>query len=100
MLKIVNRNESEYFKKYNPYFDSRAKYGRDADTIILYQFVTPTGRWSKYQATLRFNSERIHKNKIEKIEEYYNDLENKTFKNEIKKGYSIGEVILYSGNLE
>lgn len=99
-MNIIKREESQYFKKYNLCFWTKARYGRKADTIILYVLKTPTGRWSKYHATLRFNSERNVKNMMEKIKKYYDELINKTFKNEIKKNYCIGEVILYSGELQ
>lgn len=99
-LNIVRFEESEYLKEYRPYFDTRAKYGRDADTLLLFQLKTPTGKWSKKWATLRFNSEHNVKNKVEQIEAYKERLENEVYKQEIKKGYSIGEIILYSGAIE
>lgn len=99
MIQISLWEDSKYLRKFRPYFITRARYDRDADTIVLFVFLTPTGKWSKYWATLRFNSERSHKNMRNQIQEYYEQLIGKTFKREIAKGYSLGEVILYSGKL-
>lgn len=101
-MKVIDRSESQYFKEFNPFFDTRARFGKEPDTIILYVLKTPSGKWSKYWATLRFNSERnvSEAYKMEEIEKYYNQLINRTFKSEIKKGYTIAEVILYSGHIK
>jgi hypothetical protein len=39
------------------YHDTRARYGRPADTIIIRVAITPTGRESKYWATIRLNAD-------------------------------------------
>ena len=100
-LKVVTRAESEYFKEFNPYYDTRTRHGRPADTILLFVFRSPTGRWSKYQATLRFHGERnvSSAEKMRRMQEYIGELRTKTFKSEFAKGYTIGEIILYSGTL-
>lgn len=100
-VKVISRENSDYFKTHNPYTDTRAREGREADTIIYFAIKTPTGKWSKFFANLRFNSERnlTAHSKQEEINEYYIYLINKTYKQEIKKGYTIAEVILYSGRL-
>jgi len=99
-MNIITKQQSEYFKKYNPYFWTKTEYGRDADTIILYTLKTPAGKLSKYHATLRFNSTRNVKNKIEQAEKYLEEIKTKTFKKELKEGYQISEIILYSGSLD
>lgn len=99
-LKISTYTESEFLKTHSLYFNSGATYGREADTIIVFALKTPTGRWSKYTASLRFNAERNITNKMERIKQEYIRLGREVFNKEIKKGYSIGEIILYSGKLE
>lgn len=99
MGEVLYWEDSKYLRKFRPYLDTRARYGRDADTIILFAFLTPKGRWSNNYAYLRFNSERSHPNMRSQIKEYYDKLVNKTYAREMSKGYSIGEVILYSGKL-
>lgn len=101
MVKVVTRRESKYLKEHNPYFDARASFGREADTIILYAFQTPTGRWThKLWQTLRFSSEKqvTPLRKMELIEEHRKDILAKN-KADIKKGYKLAEIILYSGQI-
>lgn len=100
MVKVISRSESKYFKYKNLYFDARASYNREADTIILFVFKTPTGKWSNKWSALRFNSEKLKPttNMMDKIRFHYEDLQEK-YKKEIKQGYKIAEVIHYSGKL-
>lgn len=44
-------------KKGRPYFATRAKYDRPADSIVIWFAYTPTGRVSKYWHTLRLNAD-------------------------------------------
>jgi hypothetical protein len=96
---VVSRQQSKYFKEHNPYYDTRAKHGREADTIILIVLKTPTGRWSKRIAVIRWNSERnvSDEQKRMSLAEYKTHLMQKTFKKEFNMGYVFGETILYSG---
>lgn len=101
MAKVLTRSESQYLREYNPYYDSRASFGREADTIILYVFKTPTGKWShKLWQTLRFSSEspKTATQKMNLIEKHRKDIIEKN-KADIKKGYKLDEIILYSGNI-
>jgi len=43
-------HESEYGEKRNPYFHTEVD-----DIFIFLPLKTPTGRWSKYYATLKVN---------------------------------------------
>ena len=99
MTKVIIRRESKYLKDRNPYFVTNASFGRPADTLILYVVKTKTGQWSKKWMVLRFNEERPVPTtvKMNKINMYYDDFTAKL--NKLKKGYKIGEVILYSGTL-
>lgn len=98
-MNIITREQSEYFKKHLPYFWTKSEYGRSADTIILFTIKTPAGKFSKHHATIRFNATRNVKNKIEQIKKYLEELKENTFRKELKKGYTISEIILYSGSL-
>lgn len=100
MLDIVSREDSKFFKEQNPYFHTNGKHGRDADTLVVFVLTTPTGKFSKYWATIKFNADNNVKDKMKKVEEEYTRLQERDFKEELKKGYRIGEVILYSGNLD
>lgn len=44
-------------KKGRPYFDTRARYGRPSDAIVIWFAYTPTGRISKFCHTLRLNAD-------------------------------------------
>ena len=93
--------ESSYAQHARPYFNTNASYGREPDTIIFFYLVTPTGRFSKHYATLRFNAEHSVSTeyKLNKIQEYIQKLRNSTFRTEIQHGYTIAEPLLYSGTL-
>jgi len=84
--------ESEFAKHERMYFWSKASYNRKSDTIILWRAKTPTGRISKYWATLRINGERqITKEKmIDVIKNYKLP--------KLKKGYAWSEPMLYCGD--
>lgn len=86
--------ESEYDKiKGRPFFDTRARYGRPADTIIFWYAVSPTGRISKYWTTLRINAEKVtDKNEKKKyIQQYELPV--------LRRGYKWSEPFLYSGEV-
>lgn len=76
-----------------PYFDTRARYGREADTIIFWYAITPKGRESKYYAILRFNSDRniSSERKLQKISDYKFP--------KLPKGYKWSDPLLYSGEV-
>ena len=83
---------SEYDKRKGRfYFDSRAKFGRKPDTIVFWYALTPTGRISKWYATLRINSERNVS--TERKREYVNSY---AFP-KLPAGYTWSKPLLYSG---
>lgn len=97
---IVDYSNSQFFKRYGRYFDSRASYGRAPDTIIYFAFMTPTGKWSRsIWATLRFNSEHSHPDMMRRVVIEYNNLLYKK-RADIKRGYKIGEIVVYSGEIK
>ena len=51
-----------------PYFCTNARYGRAADTIVLWFAYTPTGRVSKYWHILRLNGEHYGEMDDEAVE--------------------------------
>jgi hypothetical protein len=79
--------------KGRPYFDTRARYGREPDTIVFWYAITPKGKMSKYWATLRINSERNvgTDRKLRYIQEYQFPV--------LRKGYSWSNPLLYSGEI-
>lgn len=79
--------------KGRPYFDTRTRYEREADTIVFWYAITPTERISKYWATLRINSERnvSSERKRKCVKEYKHP--------KLPKGYSWSEPLLYSGKI-
>jgi len=81
-------------KKGRPYFDTRAKYGRAADSIVIWFAYTPTGRVSKYWHTLRFNADYYGEINDEELER----LVQKTKINSPKlgKGYTWSKPYRYS----
>lgn len=86
--------DSEYRKaKSNIYFDTRARYGREADTIIFWHGITPKGNVSQYFATLRINSERniSSESKMKYVVNYVFP--------KLPKGYTWSEPFLYSGDV-
>lgn len=92
-MEIKNFIDSEYAKHKRPYFNTNARYGRNADTIIFWYAITPKGKFSKWFATLRFNGERTisTERKIKEINKY-------TFP-KLPKGYTWSEPLLYSGTV-
>ena len=92
-MEIKNFRGSNYNKKYNPYFWTKVKYGREPDTIIFWYAITPTKRISKYWNTLRFNAER------NTTTEYKKDKIKNIKLSKLPKGYIWSEPLLYSGIL-
>jgi hypothetical protein len=85
---------SRYYKeKGSIFFDNRAKYGREADTIIFWYAITPTGKISKWHATLRINSERnvSSEHKQQHVDSYVFP--------KMPKGYTWSKPLLYSGKM-
>lgn len=87
------RDSAYYHKRGNIFFDSRACYGRDPDTIIFWYALTPTGRISKFWAALRFNSERnVRPAGKEKLIQNYHFPK-------MPKGYTWSDPTIYSGSV-
>lgn len=68
------------------YFDTKAKHGRPADTIVIWFAYTPTGRVSKYWHTIRLNSDYFGELSDEKVETIIS--EKKIMFPKMPKGYS------------
>lgn len=87
---MIKFQESEYAKKYNPYFCT------SADSVFIFvPLKTPTGRWSKYYGTLKMSQDR--KDKKERLERFLNDYMHEVFAKELERGYTITEPLLYNG---
>ena len=87
------RDSDYYHKRGNIYFDTRARYGRDPDTIIFWHALTPTGRISKFWATLRINGERnVRPASKEKLIQNYR-------LPKMPRGYTWSDPMIYSGSV-
>lgn len=87
---MKNLRESNWKHKYI-FFHTNARYERKADTIILRYAITPTGRGSKFWATIRINGERIPNPTNEELENYSKEMSLP----KLPKGYRWSEPYLY-----
>lgn len=93
---IKNQSQSDYFKDHNPYFWTRAEYGRKPDTIFVVVLKTPTGRWAKRFAHYSFSGAY----KCRKVEEVQNKLKDFIKSLDYSNGKTVYEVIQYSGETD
>lgn len=93
---IKNRSQSDYFKDHNPYFWTRAEYGRKPDTIFVVVLKTPTGRWAKRFAHYSFSGAY----KCREPEEVRKTLTGFLTRLDYSNGKTVHEVIQYSGDTD
>ena len=89
-LGLKKLSESNYSKK--PYFNRNANFNSEGNEIIFWYATTPTGRESKYWATLTIKGDTVYdKHMIEKIK---NQIINYEFP-KLPKGYTWSEPLVY-----
>lgn len=81
-------------KKGRPYFDTRARYGRPSDAIVIWFAYTPTGRISKYWHMLRLNADYYGEVSDDDLERIIST--KKICFPKLKRGYTWSEPYRYS----
>ena len=80
--------------KGRPYFDTRAKYGRPADNIVIWFAYTPKGKVSKFWHSIRLNADYYGKLTDDDLERIIS--KKKIFFPKLKKGYTWSKPYRYS----
>ena len=81
-------------KKGRLYIDSRAAYLRPTDIVVIWYMITPTGRYSKFWHTSRWNGN--HYTSINDNELKHAERKRDSF-TKLLKGYTWSEPFLYCG---
>lgn len=89
-LNLKGLRESNYSK--NPFFDRKSSFTSEGNQIIFWYAFTPTGRESKYWATLTIKGDRDYDEFM--VEKITNMVKNYEFP-KLPKGYTWSEPLVY-----
>lgn len=95
-MQIISRRQSAYFIKRNPYFWTRARYGRPEDYLFLFILETKTGRWAKRTGRVTFPGDKG----TPAPDTVRNHVERLAARLDYSRGRTLAEVVQYSGQYD